>query len=384
MNDQPPWWQTAVVYQIYPRSFLDTNGDGVGDLRGIIERLDHLERLGVDVVWVSPFYRSPMADNGYDIADYRAVDPLLGTLADVDELIAALHQRGMKLMIDVVVNHCSIEHEWFQASRSSTTDPQRDWFWWRPARPGTVPGEPGAEPTNWISFFSQPAWTYDERTGEYYLHLFTPEQPDLNWEHPEVRAAVYEMLRWWLARGVDGFRFDVINLLSKRLPLEDGPLIDGGPLGSGFDQFVDGPRMDEFLHELHREVNGSQGKVLITVGECPGVSVAAAQRYTDPGRAELDMVFQFEHMGIDADGGYRYRPKPLDLVALKRSLGRWQEGLAAAGGTACTGATTTSRGPCRGSPPTTRSGGSGPPSCWRSCCTCTAARPTCTRARSSG
>src|SRR4051794_10148461 len=182
-----PWWRSAVVYQVYPRSFADSNGDGVGDLRGLISKLDYLHRLGVDVVWVSPFYRSPMDDNGYDISDYQDVDPLFGSLADVDDLIAGLHERGMRLVIDVVVNHTSDEHPWFVESRSSADNPKRDWYWWHPAREGMTAGTPGAEPTNWVSFFSGPTWELDPQTGEYFLHLFSRKQPDLNWENPLVR-----------------------------------------------------------------------------------------------------------------------------------------------------------------------------------------------------
>ena len=204
MND--PWWRRATVYQVYPRSFADSNGDGIGDLRGIVSKLDYIAELGVDVVWVSPFFRSPQHDNGYDISDYRDVDPVFGTLADLDDLIAGLHERGMKFMMDVVVNHTYDEHPWFVEARSGVDSPKRDWYWWRPPRPGSTGGEPGAEPTNWESFFSGPSWTFDEASGEYYLHLFTRQQPDLNWENPEVRRAVADMLRWWLDRGVDGFR----------------------------------------------------------------------------------------------------------------------------------------------------------------------------------
>ena len=211
------WWKAAVVYQIYPRSFADSDGDGVGDLGGIIGRLDHLQRLGVDVVWLSPVYRSPMDDNGYDISDYQDVDPLFGTLEQLDELIAGVHERGMKLVMDLVVNHTSSAHAWFEESRSSKDNPKRDWYWWRPPRAGHVGGEPGAEPTNWGSVFSGPGWTWDPVTEEYYLHIFAPSQPDLNWENPEVREAVYAMMRWWLDRGVDGFRMDVINHISKNV-----------------------------------------------------------------------------------------------------------------------------------------------------------------------
>ena len=208
------WWKSAVVYQIYPRSFADSNGDGTGDIPGITSRLDYLAELGVDVVWLSPVYASPMDDNGYDISDYTDVDPIFGTLADLDELIAGLHERGIKLVMDLVVNHTSDEHPWFQESRDPAS-PKRNWYWWRPARAGFEPGSQGAEPTNWEAAFSGSAWQYDERSGEYYLHLFSPKQPDLNWENPEVRHAVYDMMNWWVDRGVDGFRMDVINLISK-------------------------------------------------------------------------------------------------------------------------------------------------------------------------
>ncbi len=330
-DDGDVWWRTAVVYQIYPRSFADSNGDGIGDIPGIIAKLDYLADLGVDVVWLSPFYTSPMDDNGYDISDYRDVDPIFGTLADLDELIAGLHQRGVKLMIDVVVNHTSDEHPWFVESRSSPDNPKRDWYWWRPPREGMDAGQPGAEPTNWQSFFSGPTWTLDEATGEYYLHLFSRRQPDLNWENPDVRAAVYEMLRWWVDRGVDGFRMDVINMISKRLPLVDGPPLPGGTLGNGMGEFIDGPRIHEFLHELNAEVIAGRPTPLVSVGETPAVTVAEAVHYTDPARAEVDMVFQFEHVGLDHGPGGKYDPSPLRLVDLKTSMNRWQTGLADVG-----------------------------------------------------
>jgi oligo-1,6-glucosidase len=326
-----PWWQKAVVYQVYPRSFADSDGDGVGDLAGIIAKLDYLSALGVDVVWVSPFYRSPQDDNGYDISDYQSVDPVFGTLADVDTLTGQLHARGMKLVIDVVINHTSDEHPWFVESSSSTGNPKRDWYWWRPARPGRAAGAPGAEPTNWRSFFSGPAWQLDDATGEYFLHLFSRRQPDLNWENPQVRQAVYAMLRWWLDRGVDGFRMDVINMISKRLPLEDGPPVTGGPHGDGSASYICGPRIHEFLHELHAEVISGRDKVLLTVGEMPGVTVPDAARFTDPASAQLDMVFQFEHVDLDHGPGGKFDRRPLRLRDLKASLGRWQAGLAAAG-----------------------------------------------------
>jgi oligo-1,6-glucosidase len=209
------WWRSAVVYQIYPRSFADSNGDGIGDLPGIMTRLDYLAELGVDVIWLSPVYPSPQDDAGYDIRDYQDIDPVFGTLADFDALLAAVHRHGMKLIMDVVVNHTSDEHPWFVESRSRRDSPKRDWYWWRPARPGLPVGGPGAEPTNWRSFFSGPAWEFDEPTGEYYLHLFSRRMPDLNWENAEVRRTIYAMMRWWLDRGIDGFRMDVVNMISK-------------------------------------------------------------------------------------------------------------------------------------------------------------------------
>jgi oligo-1,6-glucosidase len=325
-----PWWTRAVVYQIYPRSFQDSDGDGIGDLRGIISRLDHLSALGVDVVWLSPIYRSPQDDNGYDISDYQDVDPSFGTLADLDELIAELHARGMKLLMDLVVNHTSDEHPWFVESRSSVDSPKRDWYWWRGPREGMAPGQPGAEPTNWHSFFSGSTWELDEASGEYYLHLFSRKQPDLNWENPEVRDAVYAMMRWWLDRGVDGFRMDVINLISKDTSLPDGPVV-AGVWGDGSPHYTDGPRVHEFLQEMHREVFEGRAEKLLTVGETPGVTLDEALKYTDPARREVDMVFQFEHVGLDHGPGGKFDPKPLRLTDLKATFGRWQAGLAEAG-----------------------------------------------------
>ncbi len=319
-----------MVYQVYPRSFQDSDGDGIGDLPGIRRRLDHLERLGVDVVWLSPVYRSPHADNGYDISDYRDIDPQFGTLDDLDALLADLHARGMKLVMDLVVNHSSDEHPWFVESRSSRDSPKRDWYWWRPARPGREPGTPGAEPTNWESFFSGPTWAYDEATGEYYLHLFDRKQPDLNWENPEVREAVYEMMRWWFDRGVDGFRMDVINLISKDLALLDGVIAPGRTLGDGSPHDIGGPRLHEFLQEMHREVfAGRTG--LITVGETPGVTLEEAVLFTDPARREVDMVFQFEHVGLDHGPDTKFRSRRLQPGELAESLTRWQDALADVG-----------------------------------------------------
>ena len=332
--EQPPWWTRAVVYQVYPRSFADSDGDGIGDLGGVLQRMDHLADLGVDVVWLSPVYPSPQADNGYDISDYTDVDPLFGTLAQLDQLIAGLHERGMKLVMDLVVNHTSDEHPWFVESRSSPDSPKRDWYWWRAPREGMAPGDPGAEPTNWHGFFSGSTWQLDEASGEYYLHLFDRRQPDLNWENPEVRQAVYAMMRGWLDRGVDGFRMDVINLISKDVgpdgELHDGPPLPGLPFGDATASVVCGPRIHEFLQEMHREVFAGRREQLLLVGETPGVTVEDARLFTDPARAEVDMVFQFEHVGLDFEGS-KFRPRPLRVRDLKASFGRWQAGLADVG-----------------------------------------------------
>jgi oligo-1,6-glucosidase len=303
------WFKSAVVYQIYPRSFADSDGDGIGDLGGIAAHLDHLAELGADVLWLSPVYPSPQDDAGYDISDYRDIEPVFGTLAQFDALLEGVHARGMKLIMDLVVNHTSDEHPWFVESRSSKDSPKRDWYWWRESIPN-----------DWRSFFSGPAWELDPATGEYYLHLFSRKQPDLNWENPEVRAEIHALMRWWLDRGIDGFRMDVINLISKP---------PGLPSGNSFALNAHGPRLHEFLQEMHREVfDGRDG--LLTVGEMPGVTLEEARLFTDPARRELDMVFQFEHVQLD-QGTSKWDIHPLRLRDLKASLGRWQAGLAQTG-----------------------------------------------------
>ncbi|MGY1811461.1 alpha-glucosidase [Blastococcus sp. SYSU D00820] len=313
---------------------MDSDGDGIGDLGGLLQRLDHLSDLGVDVVWLSPVYPSPQADNGYDISDYTDIDPLFGSLEVFDELVAALHGRGIKLLMDLVVNHTSDMHPWFVESRSGPASPKRDWYWWRPPRPGMAAGAPGAEPTNWQSFFSGPVWELDESSGEYYLHLFDRRQPDLNWENPEVRQAVYAMMRWWLDRGVDGFRMDVINMISKDVgpdgALSDGPPLPGSAWGDGSASYLCGPRIHEYLQEMHREVFAGREGAFLTVGEMPGVTVEQARLFTDPARREVDMVFQFEHVGLD-HGTSKWDVHPLRLRDLKASFGRWQAGLADVG-----------------------------------------------------
>ncbi|KUG58384.1 glucohydrolase [Serinicoccus chungangensis] len=316
------WWSSAVVYQIYPRSFADSDGDGIGDLRGVLGRLDHLEHLGVDVVWLSPVYRSPQDDNGYDISDYQDIDPTFGTLADLDELVEQLHARGIRLVMDLVVNHTSDEHPWFEDSRTSPEADRRDWYWWRPARPGHTGGEPGAEPNDWRSFFSGPAWEWDAASGEYYLHLFSRKQPDLNWENPQVREAVYAMMRWWLERGVDGFRMDVINLISKPLDLPDG---------DAFALVADGPRVHEFLAQMRERVFADHPRAFLTVGEMPGVTAQEARLYTDADRGEVDMVFQFEHVDLGIGPGGKFDRLPITMPLLRASLMGWQTALADTG-----------------------------------------------------
>jgi oligo-1,6-glucosidase len=320
---KPGWWKNAVVYQVYPRSFQDTDADGVGDIPGITSRLDHLGLLGVDVLWLSPVYRSPMDDNGYDISDYEDVDPIFGTLTDLDELIGACHDRGIRVVMDLVVNHTSDEHPWFVESRDPES-PKRDWYWWRPPRAD------GGAPTNWESAFGGPAWEYDERSGEFYLHVFSPKQPDLNWESPEVRQAVHAMMRRWVERGVDGFRMDVIDMISKDTDLRDGAPAEGRdlvfPVGIAF-----GPRLHEFLVEMNDEVHIAD-EHLLTVGEMAMSTVDQARRFTDPARRELDMVFSFEHLWQDEQPGQgKWALRPLHLPDLKRVLARWQTGLADVG-----------------------------------------------------
>ncbi|QWZ08307.1 alpha-glucosidase [Nocardioides panacis] len=324
------WWKSAVVYQIYPRSFLDSNGDGIGDIPGITSKLDYLADLGIDVLWLSPVYSSPMDDNGYDISNYEDVDPLFGSLTDLDDLIAGAHERGIKLVMDLVVNHTSDEHTWFQESRDPAS-PKADWYWWRPPREGFEGGTEGAEPNNWASVFSGSAWQYDERRGEYFLHVFSKKQPDLNWENPEVRDAVYAMMRRWVERGVDGFRMDVINLISKDPSLPDGTRQPGKKYASSEGAVANGPRLHEFLAEMNREV-GLSAQNLLTVGEMPGSTIELAREVTDPARDELNMVFTFEHVGLDEQTGLgKWALLDLELPVLKSNLAEWQRGLADVG-----------------------------------------------------
>lgn len=311
------WWKEAVVYQIYPRSFKDSDGDGVGDIQGIVSKLDYLQELGVDVIWLSPVYKSPNDDNGYDISDYFEIMDEFGTIQDWTQLLDGLHERGMKLLMNLVVNHTSDEHAWFAESRSSKDNPYRDYYIWRPGKGGNTP------PNNWRSFFSGSAWKYDDTTGEYYLHLFSKKQPDLNWDNPKLRQSVYEMMAFWLDKGVDGFRMDVINLISKvpGLP-DDGE--DG--LGDGSPYFMNGPHVHDYLREMNVQVLSKYD--VMTVGETPGVSVEEALKYTGADRKELQMVFQFEHMDVDAGEGDKWTVVPWTLQKLRGVLHKWQTGLA--------------------------------------------------------
>ncbi|MBY3622064.1 alpha-glucosidase [Acinetobacter sp. CUI P1] len=316
------FWKEAVVYQIYPRSFQDSNGDGIGDLQGIISRLDYLQKLGVDVVWLSPVYKSPNDDNGYDISDYEDIMDEFGTLKDWEELLTGLHDRGIKLMMDLVINHSSDEHQWFVESRSSKDNPYRDYYIWRPGGPN------GERPNNWSSIFSGPAWELDETTGEYYLHLFSRKQPDLNWDNPKLREELYKMITFWLDKGVDGLRMDVINLISKTEGLPSFQIEGEAPeeLAWGGDYFMNGPRVHEFLHEMNQKV--LSGYNIMTVGETPGASVEDAVLYTDEDREELQMVFQFEHMDVDSGPGGKWDVAPWTLTKLRDILHKWQVGLA--------------------------------------------------------
>jgi oligo-1,6-glucosidase len=309
------WWKESVVYQIYPRSFMDSNGDGIGDIQGIISKLDYLKNLGVNVIWLSPVFKSPNDDNGYDISDYQDIMDEFGTIQDWEVLIEEMHKREMKLMMDLVVNHTSDEHKWFIESRKSKDNPYRDYYIWRP-------GKDRKEPNNWVSFFSGSSWQYDENTEEYFLHLFSKKQPDLNWENPKVRREVYDMMTWWLEKGVDGFRMDVINLISK---VEGLPSAGEDRYAWGGEYFMNGPRVHEFLQEMNKEVLSKYD--IITVGEGPGASVEDAAKYANNQDTELNMIFTFEHMDIDSGPGGKWDLKPWKLADLKDVMSKWQKGL---------------------------------------------------------
>ena len=313
------WWKEAVVYQIYPRSFMDSNGDGIGDLNGITEKLDYLKELGIDVIWLSPVYQSPNDDNGYDISDYQAIMTEFGTMEDYDRMLARAHELGIKIMMDLVVNHTSDEHAWFVESRKSVDNPYRDFYIWRKGK------EDGKEPNNWGSCFSGSAWKYDEQTDMYFLHLFSKKQPDLNWDNPKVRDHVFDMMNWWCEKGIDGFRMDVISLISKPEGLPDGIPGENGYADSGC---ANGPHVHEYLQEMNRKVLSKYD--LITVGEAAGVTLEEAKKYANADGSELNMVFQFEHVsGSEHEKTHygKWDGHKMPLPEWKANLSKWQTGL---------------------------------------------------------
>ena len=312
------WWKESVVYQIYPRSFKDSNGDGIGDLNGITEKMDYLRELGINVIWLSPVYQSPNTDNGYDISDYQAIMEEFGTMEDFDRMLQSAHDHGIRLVMDLVVNHTSDEHPWFVESRKSKDNPYRDYYIWRE-------GRDGKEPNNWGSCFSGSAWKYDAATDMYYLHLFAEKQPDLNWDNPKVRQEVFHMMDWWCKKGIDGFRMDVISMISKDPALPDGP-VNGSGYGDYGPYAVNGPHVHEYLQEMNREVLSKYD--LMTVGECSGVTIEEAKKYANQDGRELNMVFQFEHMDLDGGESFKWNDRKINLKELKQVLSKWQTELA--------------------------------------------------------
>lgn len=315
------WWKNSVVYQVYPRSFQDSNNDGIGDLPGLTQRLPYIKKLGADVIWLNPIYKSPDKDNGYDISDYRNIQDVYGSMADFDHLLASAHQQGLKLLMDLVVNHTSDQHDWFQQSRQSRDNPYSDYYIWR---------DPvdGHEPNNWGSFFSGSAWTFEPKRQQYYLHLFAPGQPDLNWENPKVRQEVYSLMKFWLDKGVDGFRMDVINLISKPAGLPDAPQAPNALYGDAQAAVADGPKLNAYLKEMNEQVLSHYD--IMTVGEMPGSTPEDAIAYTGFDAHELNMVFQFEHVSLSANPDPRlgkWNDQPVKLVDLKAALSRWQKEL---------------------------------------------------------
>ena len=309
----PAWWKEAIVYQVYPRSFKDGNGDGVGDLRGIIEKLDYIQSLGVDAVWLNPIYKSPNDDGGYDISDYYSIQPEFGTMQDFDELLTGLHQRKLKLIMDLVLNHSSDEHPWFQESRKSKDNPYRDYYFWKP-------GKQGSPPNNWPSFFGGSAWQWDELTGEYYLHLFSRKQPDLNWENPALREEINNLMRFWLDKGVDGLRLDVISAISKRI---DFPETDTADFNETIRKFyANGPRLKEFIKEARAKVWNHYD--VMTVGEGPGITPQNSMDYLDEHHG-LNMIFHFGHMFMDQGPGGRFDPIPWSMKNFKAVFKTWDD-----------------------------------------------------------
>ncbi|WP_226659492.1 glycoside hydrolase family 13 protein [Pseudalkalibacillus hwajinpoensis] len=312
------WWKESVVYQIYPRSFNDSNGDGVGDIRGITEKLDYLKELGIDVVWLSPVYKSPNDDNGYDISDYRNIMDEFGTMQDWEEMLEGMHKRGIRLVMDLVVNHSSDEHMWFTEARKSKDNPYRDYYIWRE-------GKEGHPPNNWGSFFGGSAWEYDEVSKEYFLHLFSKKQPDLNWENEKLREEVYDLMKFWLDKGVDGFRMDVINLISKTPDLPDAEVTADSPYQWGGDYFVNGPKFMDYMNEMNEKVLSKYDAM--TVGEMPMATPQDGKRYTNEESGIVNMLFQFEHMDVTSGPGGKWDQQPWKLTDLKQIITKWQNEL---------------------------------------------------------
>lgn len=316
--EEKKWWKEAVVYQIYPRSFKDSNGDGIGDINGIREKLDYLKLLGIDVIWLSPVYQSPNDDNGYDISDYQEIMTEFGTLSDFDLLIKEAHEREIKIVMDLVVNHSSDEHKWFIESKKSKDNPYRDYYIWKEGKKGQVPN-------NWGACFGGSAWEYDETTDSYYLHMFSKKQPDLNWENEKVRQEVFDMMTWWGERGVDGFRMDVITMISKDQRFPDGKQLPNSPYGDFGPYVNNGPRVHEFLKEMNQKVISKFD--WLTVGEGAGAEVQDAIDYAGFDRDELNMIFTFEHVNIGQSEYGKWSDGSFNLVELKKVLTKWQVGL---------------------------------------------------------
>lgn len=313
MRQEKKWWKEAVAYQVYPRSFYDTNGDGIGDIRGLIEKLDYLEDLGIDVIWLSPVYESPNDDNGYDISDYRNIMKEFGTMDDMDELLEEVHSRGMKLIMDLVINHTSDEHQWFIESRSSKDNPYRDYYIWHPGGPN------GERPNNWESIFGGSVWEWDEKTQEYYMHIFSKKQPDLNWENPEVRESLYGKVNWWLDKGIDGFRVDAISHIKKREGFPDLPNPENKDFVSSFDYHMNQPGIEKHLEELVE--NTFDHYDIMTVGEANGVKIEDAEQWVGEEHGYFDMIFQFNHLNLWGSKDH------FDLQSYKDILTEWQVGL---------------------------------------------------------
>ncbi|KAB2193484.1 alpha-glucosidase [Staphylococcus epidermidis] len=308
------WWKEAVAYQVYPRSFNDSNGDGIGDIPGLIEKLDYLENLGIDVIWLSPMYPSPNDDNGYDISDYKGIMSEFGTMNDFDQLLSNIHQRGMKLILDLVVNHTSDEHPWFIESKSSKTNAKRDWYIWADPKPD------GSEPNNWESIFNGSTWEFDESTKQYYFHLFSKKQPDLNWENPDVRQAVFEMMNWWFEKGIDGFRVDAITHIKKNFEAGDLPVPDGKKFAPAFDVDMNQPGIQEWLQEMKNKSLSRYN--IMTVGEANGVTPNDAEEWVGEEKGKFNMIFQFEHLGLWSTGDTKF-----DVKSYKQVLNHWQKQL---------------------------------------------------------